>query len=255
MLDTLNVDRYETMAIESFVPRPESVLQEVINLPNSTAQFAFIHGSYVYRKESGSIACATYCDTRVYRGECFVESRLSILHQKPDMDAIVIVGDLNEFALAFESYARENYLARRLGYFFTLNAMTEQTAFTEIVTPSPTAVKRILAFRPKILIGQNIVFDTLEAEAKRQISSIDSQFQIEYDTRKDLFRQQATAGVEEFTITRDEYRRDFPLLLESFEGTLHGNFPRDRIKIVLPYPMGIKKSLDLNNPDKALDLI
>lgn len=232
------------MKTNSFTPNPEKLVENIIGMCDANAALGIIHGSYLYSGAQG-LPNSTYIDTRVYDRGRFIESRLDLVAMQPDVDIVIITEDEN-FKQKFEEFSVKESLISKLNYNITLNVVSEKIVKEEIIRKGTSALKTIFNLRDHKVYGNNQLFNTLAKLANKYTTSIDQSFLDQYYHRKTIIRQNAWDSIDEFTISREVYSKDFPLLLNHFEGTYYSGFPKNRIKIELPFEVVLKKRLDLD---------
>lgn len=239
-------NKYPSLKPSDFDPSPIQIFEKIVL--NSNVIFAFIHGSFIYKEE---LPGATYRDTRVFNhNNEFVESRFDLVLQSPDLDAVVCVKDPDKFKLDINKFK-----LRLLNYFLTINVVSHSVLNEEIIKSTPTAMKTILAFRGTLDYGDINRLKRAKSIATNSITDLDRKFQEQYDKRKMIYGENLLKGVESFIITREEYSKDFPLLLKSYEGRLEAAFPKKRLKLVYPHDMGLKRQIILGQEKNSVNLL
>ncbi len=240
------LNKYRSFKSSDFYPSPVKIFEELAQNPG--VSFAFIHGSFIYKKE---ILGATYCETRVFDSEHkLVESQFDLVIQPPDLDAVICVKDSYKFELDISEDTLD-----LLNYFLTINVILLDVFHKEIVKVTPTAMKTILAFRKTLDFGEVKELKKARATAISSITNLDRDFQEQYDNRKRLYSKNILKGVGKFKLTRRQYLKHFPLLLQSYEGKLEAAFPKERLKLVYPYDMGLKKKVFCGQEDSLENLL
>lgn len=198
---------------------------------------AFVHGSFL----DDSFTNRNYLDLRIYEHDAFQCSLLYLKNIDHDVDVVCV---------SQEPHITERTIRKRLdgrikGFFLTVNIVSRRVFEDQVVSTSPTAIKRIVALKECNVFVGNEYFSCQQARALACIQQIDREFQIEFANRKQYLRSLIANGNQIHLLSALDYSRMFPLFFEFICGQLEAGFPEGRLKIVLPGEMNLKFRLDI----------
>lgn len=131
--------------------------------------------------------------------------------------------------------------------FITINLIAPEIFEREIMSDSPKAIKRIVAFKNCTILKGNRFFKKYQVTALTKISQQDILFQQEFDARKEYLRNLIVKNKDFFILNSSEYSTLFPYFVQFLKGEVDGGFPKERKKVVFPGPMRLKMALDISD--------
>ena len=199
----------------------------------------FIHGSFV----TGHISKYAYRDERYFLDEKYRFSLIKQVKAFCDVDCFVISKDGKGTKKMLEGLK-----VNSPGVYITFNIIDKDTFFSEIFQDGTRALKRILLFKPLIILkGQKLIDEAKEKLSKIPRFDFDSnkKYQQEFDTRKKFFGFLGENGVTKIKINRDFFDSLCPAYTKFVAGEIDTGFPSKRFKVVLPRSMRLKAHIDL----------
>ena len=169
----------------------------------------------------------------------------------PDVD-IIVIADQPRKLLAELNQVADKFLND--SYFLTVNIITLAEYERLVQSLEPMAPKRLLVVRQLMVLAGNETISRLKGIAQDNYGAIDRIVQEEYDDKKAVLRQLREDRADKYVLTRDDYARLYPYLLDEMEGKRIGGFNVERIKFVYPQPMDLKYRVDIERyQDEYLD--
>jgi len=202
------------------------------------ACFAF--GSFVTEETS----LKTYKEIRVFDRGAFLLSKFNLINLFPDINLICISNNPQSSAEIFNKHITDVF-----GHFVTINIVTKEVFRKEAFSHAPAAFKRILLYQKLLVIKGEEYVNLLKKEVAKIETPLDKAFEEEFGFRKDYLKLFAKHNIQSLTLDLTDYEHKFPNILKFIDGTLHGGYPKDRIKLVFPEPMHLKAEVDLSNTE------
>ena len=205
-------------------------------------QFAkafFIHGSYVTKEASND----NYKEYRFYKSSEFLFSYFELQDMNPDIDLIYVSTNLKESELLIKKFFQSNNIG---GHFITINLVLDSVFYNEVTSTSPTAMKRILQFRPLEIIQGDDFLSEMRQLALSKKTQVDTALQDSYEMRKKYLRTSAQQKKKCVLLDLKEYRERFSMFCSFMLGEIDGGFPKNRVKLVFPKEMDLKAIVKLD---------
>jgi len=202
------------------------------------ACFAF--GSFV----SGETSLKHYKEIRVFDGSNLVMSKFNLMNIYPDIDMLCISNNPDQTKVYLDQNITDVF-----GHYVTINVVSPKVFERELFSNQPGAIKRIVLYRKLIVVKGDEYIQKVKAEVKKIETPIDSEFQQEFNFKKEYLNLFAKYNVATFTIGREDYEKLFPNIYKFITGKLQGGFPEDRIKLVYPEVKNLKSEINLSSVD------
>lgn len=225
-----------------FTPNPQDFLMGLIDAHIGNVSLLIAHGSYIYRGAEGPLN-RTYKETRTYNNGIFQRSDFETVIQPPDVDVLAIAPEPNVFKEELLAYCGKTGALNGLNHFLEMTIVSESVMREEINRPgSGTAMRRVFGLKQLVGFGDIDLMRNLQNEAKELLTPESIAFQTEFNRMKDLYRQNATADVGTFSLSREDFARDYPLILQFYDSAdADSPFPKVRQKLTIPKPMKLRE--------------
>lgn len=194
-----------------------------------------VFGSFV----RGNSLPKSYREVRVFDGSEYISSEFILKDIAPDIDIVFVTNDPQKTTFLINK-AHPTIVQK----FITLNIVSQETFENEVLSQSPSALKRIMLYRELLIPHGEKYINNLRVQVKKQETESDIIFQKEFDLRKEYLQKYAKENVQQLTLSKEEHEKLFPNFLKFIIGKLHAGFPKKRIKLVYPRKMELKVIVD-----------
>jgi hypothetical protein len=203
---------------------------------------AFAHGSSIGPNTHEK----SIYEIRIFKKNNFKGSVFGFKKMQSDIDCIWITKN----SISSKNHINSHLHSYKNNIPVTINIVDFETFLCELKNPAPKALKHVFLVKKLYFLKNPLSGFFYRLKYRNNIKSKDLEFIKEFAYRKRVIRYLLEKDLNcEIFLDIVEQNKLFPSFTSFLKGELQHSFPRDRIKLVFPKPMGLKHHYDIETKE------